>query len=138
MYSALMIAEYVIAYYGKTEWIISNFKLQKVLYFLQVEYALRFDKPLFLDNIESWDFGPVVPIVYEKYEKFGTADIPGFLVINTRINQEDKIIIDEVLEKLKSYTNNDLTAMVISQKPWIKNYKKGMRNIISFEDMKKE
>ena len=28
--------------------------------------------------MEAWDFGPVVPCVYQKYKKFGAGQIPDY------------------------------------------------------------
>ena len=46
MYDARTIADYVISYYEKTDWVISNLKLQKVLYFLQAQYLVSYNKKL--------------------------------------------------------------------------------------------
>ena len=46
--------------------LMSNLKLQKMLYYEQGFHLAAFDTPLFDENIEAWMFGPVVPEVYEK------------------------------------------------------------------------
>ena len=62
MYSVLDLSEYIIfKKYG-----ISCLKLQKILYFLQAEFLRKYNKLCFNSKIEAWDFGPVIPIVYEK------------------------------------------------------------------------
>jgi len=48
--------------------LISNLKLQKLLYYAQAWHLVNFDVPLFGDSIEAWDFGPVIPNVYRQYK----------------------------------------------------------------------
>lgn len=55
--------------------LISNLKLQKLLYYAQAWYLVNFDGPLFGDSIEAWDFGPVIPDVYRRYKRFGCNPI---------------------------------------------------------------
>ncbi len=50
---------------------ISNLKLQKLLYYCQAySYALM-GKPMFAEDMEAWDYGPVVPSIYQEYKKYG-------------------------------------------------------------------
>ena len=122
MYDARTIADYVIAYYEKTDWVVSNLKLQKVLYFLQAQYLVSCNKKLFDDEIEAWGFGPVVPSVYHEYKIFGSASIPGFNKKMPRIAKEDAVIINEMLEHLRNMSSTYLTQLTIRQTPWIRNY----------------
>lgn len=50
---------------------ITNLKLQKVLYFAQVYYLAKLGKPFFRENLEAWNYGPVVPEVYRKFKRIG-------------------------------------------------------------------
>lgn len=130
MYDARTIADYVIAYYERTDWVISNLKLQKVLYFLQAQYLVSYNKRLFDDEIEAWGIGPVVPSVYQEYKIFGSASIPGFNKQMPRIVKEDAILIDEMLERLRNMSSTYLTQITIRQTPWIRNYSSYCTRII--------
>lgn len=76
MYSAYDVAHYIIQKFNEMNKAISNLKLQKVLYFIQAEFLVDINKPCFFEEIEAWDFGPVVPTVYRKYKIYGSANIP--------------------------------------------------------------
>ena len=54
---------------------ISNLQLQKILYYLQVYFIQHEGIPLFEDEIEAWQFGPVIPEVYYEYCGFGGFEI---------------------------------------------------------------
>ena len=76
MHSASLIAKYIIErcdHYNQT---ISNLKLQKILYFVQAEFLVEENRRCFFEEIEAWDYGPVVPNVYRKYKMYGAANIP--------------------------------------------------------------
>ena len=81
MYDAVSIARFVINYSNKQEYGISNLKLQKIMYFIQAYFLITQDKPCFSDDIEAWDFGPVVPAAYHEFKQFGSGNIPYFLVV---------------------------------------------------------
>ena len=46
----------------------TNLKLNKLLYYAQGVFLARTGKPLFDDDIEAWDLGPVVSCIYQKYK----------------------------------------------------------------------
>ena len=55
----------------------TNLRLQKLLYFAQGWHLARYGKPLFDDDIEAWQYGPVVPSVYNAYKQYGRGGIAG-------------------------------------------------------------
>lgn len=75
MYDVQDVAEYVITYSEVKDYGISNLKLQKILYLIQAYSLIHTKKPCFSEDIEAWDFGPVIPEVYRKYKQFGSTDI---------------------------------------------------------------
>jgi uncharacterized phage-associated protein len=56
--------------------LISNLKLQKLLYYAQGLHLAKTGKPLFAERICAWTHGPVVPDVYHEYKGFGGDAIP--------------------------------------------------------------
>ena len=62
---------------GKTTWtrgdLMTNLRLQKLLYFAQGWHLARFGRPLFDASIEAWPYGPVVPEVYRAYKEYGAG-----------------------------------------------------------------
>lgn len=75
MYSVVDISRYIIHYCKQQGYYISNLKLQKILYFVQAEFLVELHAPCFSEEIEAWDFGPVVPEVYHEYKHFGSSNI---------------------------------------------------------------
>ena len=101
MYSALVVARYIIKRCNELNRPISNLKLQKLLYFVQAEFLVGEGSACFPEEIEAWDFGPVVPEVYHRYKAYGSASIPYLAGAERvrRICTEDKEIIKITLRR---------------------------------------
>ncbi|SBV94499.1 conserved hypothetical protein [uncultured Eubacteriales bacterium] len=135
MYSALSVAQYVVDYCNKYGKGISNLKLQKILYFVQAEFLVSQHKPCFRDEIEAWDFGPVVPTVYHKYKRYGGAIIPsnsiGALYSSIDpISSKDRSIIESIVNQGIKYSASELVDITHNQKPWRLSYRQGRNNVI--------
>ena len=50
--------------------VISNLKMQKLLYYAQGHFSALYDEPLFEERIEAWRYGPVVKNVYDRFAKY--------------------------------------------------------------------
>ena len=74
-YNAIDLARYIISKCSKEQCPISNLQLQKILYYIQVEWLSKNNEPLFNNDICAWQFGPVVPDVYYLYNGYGASKI---------------------------------------------------------------
>lgn len=76
MARAMDIADCIIVEAEKRGKPVSNLKLQKIMYFLNVIYLLEKHKDLITDNkFEKWSYGPVIRQVYSQYAKNGPQEI---------------------------------------------------------------
>lgn len=96
MYLALEIAKYIIDKCTKDNCPISNLQLQKILYYIQREF-LQQGEIAFPEEIEAWQFGPVVPEVYRQYCGFGALPIRMRYMV--RIELDDIRMINPIIEK---------------------------------------
>lgn len=69
---------------------ITHLKLQKLLYYAQGISLGMFDKPIFNENIEAWQHGPVVREVYSIYNIFGRDNI------DIKMDKEKEEIIKKI------------------------------------------
>ena len=72
---ASSIAKYIVSYCIKNNNPVTNLKLQKMIYFIWVDYYKQTRKTLFDDNFYAWQLGPVVPSVYFNYCSYGGLPI---------------------------------------------------------------
>ena len=78
MITALDVSEYFLKGLSEPDEgdIISNLKLQKLLYYAQGIHLAKYDEPLFEDEIVHWLHGPVVISVYKEYKIHSTQALP--------------------------------------------------------------
>lgn len=156
MYKVLDVCRYIINYSNREDYGVSNLKLQKLLYFIQVYFLMNSEnhEPCFSEKIEAWDFGPVVPVAYHEYKQYGSTDIP---FVDSYINfdiddpwstsmtqfdescirEKDKKLINSVVTKLADYSATDLVDITHCQAPWKDVYVKHKNNIITIESIRK-
>lgn len=99
---------------------ISNLKLQKLLYYCQGFSLALHDKPLFNEEIEAWQYGPVVPFVYHIYKANGyNGIIPDESFDYTKhITEEEFGLIKEVYEVYGQFSALKLMNMTHNESPW--------------------
>lgn len=116
---------------------ISNLKLQKLLYYLQGYYLALFHKPLFEDKIEAWDYGPVVPNVYDIFKGFhGESIITDNLKFDiSELTEEDRNYINKIFSIYNDYSASSLVYMTHNESPWKDVYKKYENNEITKESL---
>lgn len=78
---------------GKT---ITHLKLQKLIYFCFAWYAGNYEKPLFDEDIEAWQFGPVIRQVYLEFVDCGSGPITQFATDLDVANGKARLITPEV------------------------------------------
>ena len=74
-YTAQEVAHYVITKCVNDGYPISNLQLQKILYFLQVASIRAGRGVAFEDEMEAWQYGPVIPAVYYEFGRYGAMPI---------------------------------------------------------------
>jgi len=124
MYLALEIAKYIIDKRTKDNCPVSNLQFQKILYYIQREF-LQQGEIAFPEEIEAWQFGPVVPEVYRQYCGFGALPIRMRYMIS--IEADDVKIINLIVEKKRMLNPWDLVSDTHSSgKAWDLIYRNGL------------
>lgn len=119
-YSASDIAKVILAQSNpEVGDVITNLKLQKLLYYCQGFYLAINDTPLFKEDIVAWQYGPVVPEIYHEYKSSGAGAI--LLPQNEKVDVNNKAIelIKEVYEVYGQYSALKLMDMTHNEAPWI-------------------
>ena len=107
---------------------ITNLKLQKVLYFAQAYYLAKFNKPLFSDAIEAWEYGPVVPKIYRMFKHFGSNSIIGS-TNESNLKDEDKENLKKVWDAFGGYSATRLVNITHAHSPWKEAFKSETKKI---------
>lgn len=139
--TASEVAKYIISEFHDSEDLITNMKVQKLLYYIQGWHLGLYGSPVFADDFEAWVHGPVQYEVYNEYKEYRYNPITK--VINKPILNELLIShINQVLECYGGETAYALELMTHKEWPWIEA-RDGLPsdapsdNIISTETMEK-
>ena len=118
--------------------LISNLKIQKLVYYAQgFSLAIR-NKPLFREPIQAWPHGPVVPDLYKKYKEFGNGPLPteNLNIDLHKYPKDVKELLDEVYDIYGQFSAGKLRNMTHEESPWRTTYQAGKSNEISHEKLK--
>ncbi len=118
--------------------LMTDLKLQKMLYFVQCWHLVRYDEPIFQNIIEAWDHGPVVPEIYSEYKKFGRNPIQASPVDYNAFNDHELETIMDVFAYYGRYSASGLREISHQyDSPWANVYKPGIKHVeITQESMK--
>jgi len=120
MTTAFEVAKYIIKSLP-----VDNLKLQKLLYYSQAVYLVLHDKtPLFNEKIEAWDYGPVVPLVYQMYKQYGFENIPP-TNDDSALDFEEMKAVDMTLACFGVLSGPELINQTHYEDPWKNAYHKG-------------
>ncbi len=115
--------------------IISNLKLQKLLYYSQGLHIALSGEALFNDNIVAWQYGPVVENVYREFKVYGSGAIPvpeNF--DNSYLSKNQLEILKDVYDVFGQFSALKLMEMTHSEMPWKNTPIKGIistQNLLS-------
>ena len=116
---------------------ISNLKLQKMLYYLQGFFIAVFDKRLFEEPIEAWQYGPVVREAYLYFKEFGSSSISlkgEEIILDLPQNEEE--LFKEVMDEYGQFSAIKLMNMTHEELPWKKTFNENPQGEISYELLK--
>lgn len=117
-YKALDIANKIISKtdleHGDT---ISNLKLQKMMYYQQGFHLAYFGTPLFDEDIVAWQYGPVVPSVYQEYKSFESNSISTSKE-GISLSDDEGELFNNVYEEYNQFSAVALMKMTHEESPW--------------------
>ncbi len=137
--NAKLVADYILCFARECGDLITNLKLQKLLYYAQAWYLAVYDGPLFNDHLEAWVHGPVQPEQYHRFKEHrwnAISDEPDCPEFPDQI----KTHLDEIMDVYGDLTAHHLERLVHQESPWI-NARRGLppdapsNETISWDDM---
>lgn len=127
MYTALNLSKYIVAKCIDDGHPISNLQLQKILYYIQKNFLIRNDIA-FSDDIQAWQFGPVVPNVYYFYCGYGAMPITT-VCDRYKIEDKDEEVINAIIEGKRKLDPWIMVAETHKENgAWDQIYKNGQGN----------
>ncbi len=116
---ALRVAEYFIDKANKENKVITNKKLQKLLYYAQVWSLVLNKEKLFSERIEAWVHGPAIPVVYRKFKAFEFNPIQlDTSNISFEFSEKQLALLENIWSVYGKYDAQYLEALTHSELPW--------------------
>lgn len=116
--------------------LISNLKLQKLVYYAQGFHLALYKKPLYDEVIEAWMHGPVIQELYNKYKKHGDGFIPKPKPLSMdKYGNKVRELLDEVYRVLGQFSAWKLRCMTHEEPPWKNAYQQGGGTPIAHQDL---
>ncbi len=119
------IADYFIALSNTTENLITNLKLQKLVYYTQAWHLAMHDKPVFPEYFEAWVHGPVLLPLYNQYRGLKWHPLErddltegSITKLRDRFGPELCSLIDQVVDHYFGMTAYQMELQVHSEEPW--------------------
>jgi len=99
--------------------LISNMKLQKLVYFCQGYFLALYGRQLFPDPIEAWEHGPVCPKLYRLFKPYGSSPLTTSIdPQRIRLEDYEKRLIDMVYGSYGQYSASKLRNITHEKGPW--------------------
>lgn len=109
--------------------LVSNLKLQKLLYYAQ-GHAVAMngpDSPLFNDRIFAWKHGPVVKTVYNYYADFQNGALPR--EAPPQLDGSTRDFLNEIYRVYGRFSAWALREMTHREQPWLAHYRPNVKDI---------
>ncbi|HLL72320.1 MAG TPA: type II toxin-antitoxin system antitoxin SocA domain-containing protein [Pyrinomonadaceae bacterium] len=107
---------------------LTNMQLQKLVYIAHGFNLAVAGEPLFTDEVHAWEFGPVIPDLYEELKKYGAGEVKARLLTRTppiKSDNPEMDVINAVWGSYGKFTGPQLSAMTHKEgTPWSETWKK--------------
>lgn len=119
-------------------------QLIKLVYIADGWSLALLDKPLSKHNPQAWQYGPVYPVVYTAFKRFGSrpVDTPAYVKgtdvpYSEQFDEDEEKLIEQVVSsygKLSAFALSNLTHQPGT--PWSEAFENGAYTEISLDAMK--
>lgn len=95
----------------------TNLQLQKLTYVCHGWSLAIYKRPLIIEDVYAWQYGPVVPSVYFQFKRFGSKVIDDQKQV--QLDAESEQIIQDIVSVLGDFSGPQLVELTHRQgSPW--------------------
>lgn len=123
MATAQTVARYFLAFANECHELITNLKLNKLVYYAQSWHLALCDEPLFEDPIEAWIHGPVIPNVYVEFKSYSYRpildEVEDLDTLKHAFTPSQCNVLDEVIDVYFAKSAYALEQLTHQEDPWL-------------------
>lgn len=71
---------------------VTQLSIQKIVYFVHGRYLTENDEPLVSGYFEAWKYGPVHPLIYSSFKRYGSSPIDKPAIVKDLMSGEETIV----------------------------------------------
>ena len=110
---------------------LTNLKLQKMIYYAYGWHLALYEAPLFEEQFEAWDYGPVIPSLYQAFKKYKDRPVPVSQDFNSDVIGSKTKFLDDIYIKYGHYSASKLCDLThVTSTPWDIVYNDSSNNYI--------
>ena len=120
-----IVSDYFISLSNETQSLITNLKLQKLVYYAEAWNLTINGHSLISEEFEAWVHGPVIPALYVQYKEFGWKPIvredlgEGSLAnIEAQLSPPTKKLLSDISEEYFGLNAFELERLTHEEDPW--------------------
>ena len=95
--------------------------------------------PLIKDNVEAWQYGPVIPVLYNSMRAFGGSPVRGLLAVDRddpTLRPGERSVIDQVYNIYGRMSGPALSRLTHApDTPWDQTYRPGRFGLVISDDL---
>jgi len=120
MANANDVANLFLSWANKEGDLITNLKMQKLLYYAQAWYLANHKKPLFNEEFEATEHGPVITELYRAFKKYGFSHIKYNNSNKEELvfTKQELIFLQEFYSEFIDYSAHTLVSSTHNEPPW--------------------
>ncbi|PHV63800.1 Panacea domain-containing protein [Cyanobacterium aponinum] len=100
---------------GKTP---DKLKLQKLVYYAQAWNLTFYNKPLFDEQLEAWQSGPVAPSLYQYCKNYSSGEYPIQSQQTNIFSKSELYVLEEVFRVYGNLNSTQLRKLTHRETPW--------------------
>lgn len=128
------VSRYLLDRAGKNRMALSPMKLIKLVYIAHGWMLGLYGRPLIVENVEAWRYGPVIPELYREIKKFRSKPVRAEVFSKLDADKFDEYeegVMDEVLDIYGKRTAIQLSQLTHSKNtPWDQTYNSDSRSLV--------
>ena len=110
---------------------ITTMQLLKLVYIAHGWMLGLYDKPLISDEVEAWQYGPVIPNLYKEIKSYGGGPVESInLGEKTDLNEQEKETLQQVFDEYSGLSGFSLSAITHTKRtPWYEVWHENKYNL---------
>lgn len=112
------VADFMLAESRERGEILTNLKLQKLVYYAQAWHLALYEQPLFAEDCQAWVHGPVIPSLYRRFRDYRWQPITSEVEMPD-MSEALRSHLEEILDVFGPETAVGLEIMTHREQPWL-------------------